>query len=237
MILNDSSRFRRSATGASLIVFPLCMLAASLAQPALGEKAAQVYDAASAHPGRLIVSAAIGFPGLVLWIVAVAGSVHLVRTRGVVFAHFGGALALLGALAHMIVFTLYLVLLGLPLESDRAVLIPAVDRIAGHVFPVAFPFLMLGAIGLLLLAVALKRAGRAPLATPVLVGLGLFTEFIPLGGVAGDVIMWALAGTGLGLAGLRVLRMDDKTWDEWPTASQADSRSAVQLQPAVGTGQ
>lgn len=234
MILNDCSRFRRLTTGASLVVFPLCMLAAALAQPALGETATQVYDAASSHPGRLIVSAVIGFPGLVLWIVAVAGSVHLVRARGVVFAHFGGALSLLGALAHMIVFTLYLVLIGLPLESDRAVLIPAVDRIAGHVFPVAFPFLTLGAIGILLLAVALKRAGRAPLATPILVGLGLLTEFIPVGGIAGDVILWALVGTGLGLAGLRVLRMDDMTWDEKSTASLADSLSGVQ--PAVGTG-
>lgn len=214
MVLSNASRFRRIATGTSLLVFPLSMLTAALVQPEIGDKPAEVYDAAVGHAGKLVASVAIGLPGLILWIIAVAGAVHLVRRRGVVLGHVAGALALLGVLGHMMVATLFLVLSGLPRAADRAALVPALDRIASHVFPVAMPMLLLGGVGLVLLSLALRKAGRVPLATPVLVLLAFLSEFVPLPGNAGDVLLWALAGTGLGLAGTAVLRMDDTTWDE-----------------------
>lgn len=222
-----ASRFRRIATGTSLIVFPLSMLGAALAQPVLGEEARQVYDAAVAHPGRIAASAAVGTPGVLLWIVAVAGTVHLVRERGAALAHVGAGLALLGTLGHMVMATLFLVLLGLPQTGDRTQLVPALDRIAGHVFPLAMPLLLLGAIGLVLLSIALRRAGQAPLATPLLVGFGFLSEFVPFGGTTGDVVLWALAGTGLALVGLRVLAMTDAQWQAPASAPTTPGQAAV----------
>lgn len=209
----NPTRFRRTTTGTCLVLWPITMLGAALAQPKLGEDPAEVYDAASAHAGRIAASVAIGTPGVLLWIVAVVGAVHLVRSRGATLAHVGGLLALLGAVGHAMMATLFLVLLGLPDEGDRATLVPVLDGIAGHVFPVVMPLLVLGGLGVVLLAVALRRAGRVPLACPLLVGAGFLSEFVPLGGTLADVVLWVLVGAGLATAGLAVLDLPDEQWD------------------------
>lgn len=209
----NTPRFRRTTTGACLVLWPISMLGAALAQPEIGEQPADVYDAASTHAGRIAASVAIGGPGVLLWVVAVAGVVHLIRARGATLAHLGGGLALLGALGHAVMATLFLVLLGLPQNGHRAEVLLVLDGVAGRVFPVALPLLVLGGIGVVLLALALRRAGRAPLATPVLVIAGFLSEFVPLGGTTGDIVLWTLVGTGLGLAAKRVLNLSDAQWD------------------------
>ena len=213
MLIAEASRFRRVSTSASLIIWPLLMAGAALAQPKMGETAAEVYQAASVEPNRLTQSIFIGLPGLLLWIIGVVGMVHLVRQRGVVLAHIGGLLALFGALGHMINVTLYLVLLGIPNNTDSAALILAVDRISKHVFPVALPLLFLGAIGIFLLALALQRAGIAPKTTPILVGLSIVAEFIPFPGITGDVVTWILVLIGFGFVSAYIQKMNDLEWD------------------------
>jgi len=188
------------------------MAGAALAQPKMGDTAAEVYHAASVEPNRIRQSIFIGLPGLLLWIIGVAGLVHLVRQRGVVLAHIGGLLALLGALGHMINVTLFLVLLGIPNSTDSAALILAVDRISHHVFPVAMPLLFLGAIGIFLLALALRRAGIAPTATPILVGLSIVAEFIPFPGITGDVVTWILVLIGFGFVSASIQKMSNLEW-------------------------
>ena len=188
------------------------MAGAALAQPKMGDTAAEVYHAASVEPNRIRQSIFIGLPGLLLWIIGVAGLVHLVRQRGVVLAHIGGLLALLGALGHMINVTLFLVLLGIPNSTDSAALILAVDRISHHVFPVAMPLLFLGAIGIFLLALALRRAGIAPMATPILVGLSIVAEFIPFPGITGDVVTWILVLIGFGFVSASIQKMSNLEW-------------------------
>jgi hypothetical protein len=222
----NTTRFRRTTTGTCLVVWPLSMLGAALAQPEIGEHPAEVYDAAANHAGRIAASVAIGGPGVLLWVVAVVGVVHLIRSRGATLAQVGGGLALLGALGHAVMATLFLVLLGLPQDGHRTELLPVLDRVAGHVFPVALPLLMLGGVGVVLLAFALRRAGRAPLATPWLVSAGFVSEMVPLGGTTGDIVLWALVGAGLGLAGLRVLGLSDEQWD-------APSSAAPSVVPAA----
>ncbi|MFN2536846.1 MAG: hypothetical protein ABR549_01670 [Mycobacteriales bacterium] len=229
MTTDSVTRFRRRSSGVSLILFPLSMLGAALAQPALGDKPAQVYDVAAAHPGRIAASVAIGLPGVALWVVGIVGAVHLVRRRGAVLSHIGGGLALLGAVAHAMMATLLLVLLALPRAGDRSQLVPAVDRIASHVFPVAMPLLALGGIGVLLLAFALRRAGQVSRGVPVLVLLGFISEFVPWPGTTGDVVLWLFVGAGLGLVGRRVLTMADVDWTD---PQEIDSGVPV-LQPAV----
>lgn len=213
MLISDASKFRRLSTSASLIIWPLMMAGAALAQPKMGQTTAEVYQAASTQPGRLTESVMIGLPGLLLWIVGVVGMVHLVRQKGVVLAHIGGLLALLGVFGHMIIVTLYLVLLGIPSNKDSSVLILAVDRISRHAFPVAMPLLFLGAIGIFLLTLALRRGGIAPKATPILVGLSIVAEFIPFPGITGDVVTWVLVFIGLGFVSASIQRMDNLAWD------------------------
>lgn len=215
----NTSQLRRTATAVCLVIWPASMLAAAVVQPEIGGQAADVYDAAATQAGRIAASAAIGGPGVLVWIVAVAGVVHLVRTRGAALANAGGVLALLGAVAHVIITTLFLVLLAVPQDGHRAELLPVIDRISGGVFPVTMPLLMLGALGVVLLAFALWRAGLAPLATPVLVTAALSSEFVPLPGIAGDIVLWVLVGAGLAPAALRVLRRDDAQPAHTPAAT------------------
>ncbi len=196
----------RTITGGCLVLWPLSMLAAALAQPAIGDQPAEVYDAAADHAGRIAASVALGGPGVLMWVIAVAGTVSLIRSRGAGLALVGGGLAMLGAIGHAVMATLFLVLLGLPADGQRTALVPVLDRIASHVFPVALPLLLLGGVGVLLLSWALWRGHQAPVATPVLVTAGFVSEFAPLTGVTGDIVLWILVGAGMGLAGVRMLR-------------------------------
>lgn len=184
----------------AIVAWPLSMLLAALAQPKIGDAASDVYSAAVGGAGRIALSAAIGIPGIVLWLITVAIITRAIRGKGSTLAKFGGVFAIFGALGHMANATLFLVLLGIPKAGDEATLTLAVDRIAKHVFPVAMPMLFLGAIGVFLLGLSLYRNGIASKITPILLGLSIVAEFIPFPGVTGDVVTWALVGVGLGLS-------------------------------------
>ena len=200
MPFQKTKSFRRNMTSGAMIVWPLAMLLAALAQPKIGESPTDVYSASVSHANRLSLSLLIGIPGIVFWLIAVSGITKKIQERGSVLAIVGGILATLGALGHMINASLYLVLLGIPSSGHEDVLVPTVDRIAKHVFPVAMPMLMLGAIGVFLLGLALYRGGFTSKATPILLGLSIVAEFIPFPGITGDVVTWALVGIGLALS-------------------------------------
>lgn len=229
----NTTRLRRITTGTCLILWPLSMLGAALAQPEIGQQPPEVYDAAATHADRIVASVAIGGPGVLLWVVAVVGVVHLIRSRGGALAVIGGGLALLGALGHAVMATLFLVLLAVPQDGHRAELLPVLDRVASHVFPVAMPLLMLGGIGVVLLAWALRRAGLAPLITPVLVTAGLVSEMFPLGGTSSDLVLWVLVGCGLAIAGQRVLVLPDERWHIAPSDSPHRADASLGLSEDV----
>lgn len=200
MHFQKSKSFRRNITSGAMIAWPLAMLFAALAQPKIGEAATDVYAAAVSHSNRLSLSLLIGIPGIVFWLIAISGITNRIQERGSVLAIVGGTLATLGALGHMVNASLYLVLLGIPSSGHEDILVPTIDRIAKHVFPVAMPMLMLGAIGVFLLGLSLHRGGFTSKATPILLGLSIVAEFIPFPGITGDVVIWALVGIGLALS-------------------------------------
>ena len=87
-------------------------------------------------------------------------------------------------------------------------LVDALDRIASTVFPVSMPLMMLGALGLVVLAFGLRRSGLAPALVPALVTASVLVEFIPLPGVTGDVLVWGLLTIAFGIVGARLLAVD-----------------------------
>lgn len=200
MQFQKSKSFRRNMTSSAMIAWPLAMLFAAVVQPNVGDSPTDVYSAAVSHSNRLSLSLLIGIPGIVFWLIAVSGITNRIQERGSVLAIVGGILAALGALGHMVNASLFLVLLGIPSSGHEGELVPAVDRIANHVFPVAMPMLMLGAIGVFLLGLALYRGGFTSKATPILLALSIVVEFIHFPGITGDVVTWALVGTGLALS-------------------------------------
>jgi hypothetical protein len=235
MIISRPSSFRRQCTAISLFVWPAAMMLAAVVQPTLGEDPAQVYSAAVAQPGRLAVSAAIGLVGVLAWIIGTAGLVHVVRGRAVGLAHTGGGLSLLAAIAHVMIATLFLVLIGLSSSKDQPATVEAIDHVASQVFPIAMPLLFLGAIGILLLGIAARRDRTAPAAVPILIGCGILVEFVPLPGTLGDLLTWAFVGVGLGIVGTRLLKMSNGRWNSEPSKGAAADTDAEVSPSTTGT--
>jgi hypothetical protein len=81
----------------------------------------------------------------------------------------------------------------------------------------ALAFFVIGHIvGMVLLGVALLRAGVVPAWAAIVVMISQplhFVAFVVLGSQPLDVVAWGLAALGLGVAGLRVLRTSDDEWD------------------------
>ena len=200
--------FHRRVTALCLLTWPALLALAALVQPTLSEDPASAYDTASTFQGRLIASDVLGVLGIVGWVLGLTGLLYMSQGRGARLTRVGASMGLLGALGHMAIAVLYLVLVAIPAPADREVLVDALDRIASTVFPVSMPLMMLGALGLVALAFGLRRSGLAPALVPALATASVLVEFIPLPGVTGDVLVWGLLTIAFGIVGARLLAVD-----------------------------
>jgi hypothetical protein len=200
--------FHRRVTALSLLTWPALLALAALVQPTLSEDPASAYDTAGTFQGRLIASDVLGVIGIMGWVLGLTGLLYMSQGRGARLTRVGSSMGLLGALGHMAIAVLYLVLVAIPAPADREALVDALDRIASTVFPVSMPLMMLGALGLVVLAFGLRRSGRAPALVPALVTASVLVEFIPLPGVAGDVLVWGLLTVAFGIVGAGLLTED-----------------------------
>lgn len=73
-----------------------------------------MYGEVTGHENALFIAGILFVVSSILLVPAALGIVHLLRQRGVVLGHVGGAFALLGAAGHMGVGTYYLMLSRVP---------------------------------------------------------------------------------------------------------------------------
>lgn len=164
-----------------LIATLLADLVEDLIDPTGDGSATKVFDAASNHHGRMIVSAIALLATSVLVVPAVFGLVRTLEDRGRRIGRVAAGLALLGSMGHAALATMYVIWAALPSAgASREQLIAAIDRIhdsgwLGLLLPliVAFP------LSLVTLFVALVRGRVAPrwvlapvLAAPVAAAVG-----------------------------------------------------------------
>lgn len=217
--LSDPTRFRRRVAGAGLIGFPLAGLVAALidADEGTDTAASELYAIAATHSDAILVAALVFMVSAVLTVPAVGGIVHLVRGRGVSLAHVGGALVVLGGFGHMAYATWQLMLTQVARAPDQAALVAFLDRQQSVMTPVLLPLLIAVPVGVLLLAIALRRARIVPqwflvatIATfafdVVLNSSSLEDTKLPI------VFAWAAFAVLFGFLGVRVLRMSDADW-------------------------
>lgn len=193
----------RSRAGAFSVVGLFVALLASTAVDPLGDNhdnAVQLHKAAG-HTGAVVASAALELIAAAFAAVAVLWLVQLVRGRGSTLANAGGALGVLGSVG-MAMIGVHQILVAALAEADPArgvAVLDRLDHLAGPA-PVLFFFVP---VALVLLAVAVHRAGLVPGWVPALAGVFFVLEFLPLPGaevaqlVLGLVAFGTIAARGL----------------------------------------
>lgn len=213
--ITDADNFRRTLAGLCLIGAPLVLLCAMLIHGGGGD--AGLVRAMVESPGRVQVSNLLIMFSSVLFVPALVGLLRLVRGRGVVLAHIGVALALIGVIGHAVWAGFQIVLLGLVQSGtvDHARMSGLISSGPPNAGFVIVMLMFMGGffVGLLFVAGALWRSGAVPRWAAVCLLLIPFTDFVP-GGTVVSLLGPILGLIGLGAAGLKLLSMPDAEWGQ-----------------------
>ena len=94
--LSDSNHFRRLVAGFCLIAAPTVLLVGAALHPLIEQGGAGHLDVVRENPDRYFAAHAILLAGLILFLPAVLGLMHLLRQRAPALGHLGGGLAMIG---------------------------------------------------------------------------------------------------------------------------------------------
>lgn len=216
-MLSDPRRFSRLVAAFSLFAAPLLVLAGMVTTPWEDEgTTASYHDALAAHPDQASIAAILLHFGFLGMLPVALALMHLARGAAPKLAHIAGLLAVFGlaTLPGLLVTDFYDLALAEALPRDQSVKIadaategwaPIVLVLTG-----AFPVI----IGLILLGVAVWRAGAASGWAALLIAAGWL---VPMA-AAVSLILAAIGSIfmllGLGWIGLTVARMSDQEWAE-----------------------
>ncbi len=216
--VSDARHFRRLVAGFCLIAAPAAVLIGALIHPQSQEDTAAHLAVVGESPGRYYLAHAIILAGLVLFLPAILGLMHLLRQRATGFGHVGGGLVIIGLFGAAAVVAVdgiavsemgkaggnaeaMATLLERIRESDGL-------RIFGGIG--AFGFL----IGGLLLAYGLWRAGAVQLW--IAGGIAVANIVLFIGQLRDNRAIIAIAGAialiAFGAIGWRVLTESDEQW-------------------------
>lgn len=213
--ITDANNFRRTAMGLCLIAGPLTALIGGLVAPWEGTDDTVAWlQVLVENPIRGQIGAVLFYLAYMLIAVSIFGMVHLLRSRAVVLGHIAGALAIWGwvTMPGLLVSDFYDLSLAESLGPEQgATIVDRTDEYVGSAI-VGIPVL-LGMVGLLLLAVALWQAGFAPAWVPLVLVIGFAAGFYDAYSLIFFTVWWALWLVALGYVGLKVLRMPDEEWE------------------------
>ncbi len=216
--VSDARHFRRLVGGFCLIAAPAVLLIGALIHPQSQDDTAAHLAVVGESPGRYYIAHAIILLGLVLFLPAILGLMHLLRERATAFGHVGGGLVIIGLFGAAAVVavdgiaTTEMGKAGVNAEEMAALLERIRDsaglRIIGGTG--AFGFL----IGGLLLALGLWRAGAVPLW--IAGGIAAANIVFFIGQVRDNRAIIAIAGAialiSFGAIGWRLLTESDEQW-------------------------
>jgi hypothetical protein len=222
--LSNPRRVRRLAAGLCMIGAPLTLLVGALLHPDSGNSASDHIAAIAANPGRNYASHTTILVGLVLFLGAILGLVHLLRQRAPAVADVGGALAivgLFGATSIVAVDGIAFTQIGQP-DADAQEMAALLDRITksagARVIAVVGALSLL--VGMFVLAYGLWRTRAVPSWVPPGVAAAAIAFFV--GQVTDSPVIFAVAFAAylvtLGVVGWSVLSQSD---DEWAGAQPA----------------
>jgi hypothetical protein len=164
---------------ATLMVGPLLVLAsATLNHPPASDSAADMIAVVAAHRGAQLAEVFLELVGLVLSFVGCIVAARRVQARGRRLAAVGAGLCLAGIVGFTLANTEGLVVNALTGAPDRTAAVTALDAIShSPTVYVAFPLILLGEVGIVLVLAAFRRAHTLPI-WPVLAAIaGVVVDF------------------------------------------------------------
>jgi hypothetical protein len=216
--VSDARHFRRLVAGFCLIAAPAALLIGALLHPQSQDDTAAHLAVVGESPGRYYLAHAIILAGLVLFLPAILGLMHLLRERATAFGHVGGGLVIIGLFGAAAVVAVDGVAVsemgraGANAEEMAALLERIRDsaglRIFGGIGAISF------LLGGLLLAYGLWRAGAVQ--PWIAGGIAAANIVLLIGQVRDNRAIIAIAGAialiAFGLIGWRVLTESDEQW-------------------------
>jgi hypothetical protein len=228
--LSDPIRFRRGLSSTSLLLAPLVGLAAAAVAPPTSSNLTADLALISAHHSAFVANAVLEAAAWILFIPGVLGIVHLLRQRGVVLGHLGGVLAIVGMISFVAESAIAQVTAVLARDAGhRALYAQAVSNMRHSPLAAFLLLALLGEIGLILLAIATRRARRAPSWVVPAVAVAVLADFAPLPNPLGLIISWLLLALAFGRIGWDIRATTDAEWQQPGDAAPTPATAAVHL--------
>lgn len=236
--INDADNFRRTLAGLALISAPLAFGGSDVIRLSIeggvGEGREQL-AAIAASSGLWQVAAALNMIGVILFVPAILGLMHLLRERSTILGHLGGGVALVGFLGWAAHNRGYYGLMGAASTSDVRGEMPGFIEhwmMSPDTIYYVLMFLVGSTFGMLLLSIGLYRARVTYrwAAALFLMGTVLYevNSFTPASeSVFAVGILQALIAVGLGGTGLAVLAMSDADWARVRGATETEEGLVV----------
>lgn len=214
----------RKIAGVCLIVAPLALTAATALAPWFVADTGDLLAALAANESALLAADLLVVAAVVLLIPASLGVLHVLRNQTPRLAPVAVAMFLVGwlfVLGPVMLDRVQLQLATSGLPRDEAVaVVGRLEADAG--ISVIFGVFIIGhTLGAILLGVALGRTRFIPLwaaASLVIAAVLHPIARVGLGSKWLDVVAFGLLALGLGVTGVRVLRMTDDEWETRPDA-------------------
>jgi hypothetical protein len=211
-VFSDPRRVRRVTSGLGLIGFSALLVVQGPLDPA-GD--AGFYETSVGHPGLMTASALVLLASAVFNVPAIGAIIHQARDRGSLLAHLGGLFALLGALGHVGLATVGLIMRSMA-GGDPAQMRGFEDRLDGDPALLVFTVLLTSfGVGLALLAWAAWRAGLIGWWAPALITAAVLAHNVLPDDPPAAFSFTAIGAIAVvfGWLGIRTLRLSDTDWD------------------------
>ena len=178
--MKNTATFRRTAVGLSLVAAVITSAIWTLTMPAFpadySERLAAIDEAGASGT----ISAVFFCVSQLFWLGAVLGIAHLMRRGSPALSNIGGAVAVVGTLAHAVFGGANLITLGMAQDTANRELYAALieDFESSPMVAFAMAGLLGTVLGLLLLSIGLFRSRVVPRWIPVLLWSFLVVEFV-----------------------------------------------------------
>ncbi|HEY0949249.1 hypothetical protein [Nocardioides sp.] len=219
----------RRLTAIGLAGSALLVGAASLIAPANTGGPEELYTIGTESAARMTAEAYLLTLSSVLLVFGVIGAARLATGRGRLAARIAAGLGVLGALGHVAYSVFSLIALAL-VDSDlpRATVITALEAIdaSAGVGLMVLPLILAYALSVLVLPIALHRAGLVRLWVVGLAAAAVLVEVVVPGTSVLTNAKYLFAFVAMAAIAVRILQLDDEQWRDPALAGVQRSRSA-----------
>ena len=229
--ISDAAHFRRVVAGLSLLAAPALFAIAVTATPdSSGSSAAQLARYAQ-HRDQLLAVVLCGLASSMLFVPALFGLLHRIRSRGVVYGHVAAVLIVYGLVTAAAVFGVNVMFWVMTKPGmNRSAMASLLNGLEHGSALLAAPLLAghyLFAIGIVLLGIAVWCARLAPRWAAILViAWPVSAAVLSPAGDNASAVSGAIGIIGFAALGWRTLTTPDASWD-----APAEITAAPERQP------